>query len=113
MNGAIDLTGGGTIEMFGPTADNFILGVDSSSSLVNVDNLIEGSGNIGAGDVHLTFVNEATVDATPLLPGDSGLLIINTGNPVANFGTFEATNVHHGQADYIGQIRGRARMRLA
>jgi len=91
MNGAISLTGGGTIEMLGPTADNFILGVDSSSSLVNVDTLIEGSGNIGAGDGHLTFVNEATVDATPLLSGDSGLLIIDTGNPVANFGTFEAT----------------------
>src|SRR6185437_979414 len=90
MNGAIELTGRGTIEMLGPTADNFILGVDSSS-LVNVDNFIEGSGNIGAGDGHLTFVNEATVDATPLLAGDSGLLVINTGNPVANFGTFEAT----------------------
>jgi hypothetical protein len=90
INGPVTLTGGGTIEMLGPTADNFILG-DFGADLTNADNLIEGSGNIGGGDSRLTFVNEAIVDATPVLPGDSGLLIINTGNAVQNFGVLEAT----------------------
>jgi FecR protein len=92
INGAIDLTGGGAIRMLGPTAGNFILGVPGSgATLTNVDNLITGSGNIGKGDCSLTFINDATVDAAPLLPGDSGQLIIDTGNAVSNFGLFEAT----------------------
>jgi hypothetical protein len=92
IDGGVALTGRGTIEMIGPTADNFILGVaGSGATLTNVDNLIEGSGNIGAGDGHLTFINDATVDATPLLAADSGLLIVDTGNTVQNFGVLEAT----------------------
>ncbi|WP_213737477.1 autotransporter-associated beta strand repeat-containing protein [Bradyrhizobium sp. dw_411] len=90
IHGAITLTGGGAIEMLGPTAGNFILG-DFAASLVNADNLIEGSGNIGGGDGRLTFINKASVDATPVVAGDSGLLIINTGNAIQNFGVLEAT----------------------
>jgi FecR protein len=90
IDGTIALTGGGTIEMLGPTADNFIRG-DFAATLINVDNLIEGSGNIGAGDGFLTFINKFTVDATPVLAGDSGLLIVNTGNAIQNFGVLEAT----------------------
>jgi hypothetical protein len=90
IDGAIALTGGGTIEMLGPTADNFIRG-DFAATLINLDNLIEGSGNIGGGDGFLTFINKLTVDATPVDAGDSGLLIVNTGNTVQNFGVLEAT----------------------
>ena len=90
LNGAITLTGGGSIEMLGPTTDNFILG-NGAAVLTNVDNLIAGSGNIGNGDGHLTFINKATVDATPINAADSGLLVVHTGNAVTNFGLFEAT----------------------
>jgi hypothetical protein len=91
MNGPIALTGHGVIEMLGPTAGNFILGnPGSNAQLVNVDNIIGGSGNIGDGDAQLTFVNDGTVVAKPILSADSGLLLINTGNAVQNFGVFEA-----------------------
>jgi large repetitive protein len=90
IDGTITLTGGGTNEMLGPTAENFILG-DFGATLVDADNLIEGSGNIGGGDGFLTFINKFTVDATPVDAGDSGLLIVDTGNAVQNFGVLEAT----------------------
>jgi hypothetical protein len=90
IDGDIALTGGGTIKMMGPAAENFIKG-DFGSTLINVDNLIEGSGNIGAGDGLLTFINKSIVDATPVDAGDSGLLTLDTGNAVQNFGVLEAT----------------------
>ncbi|SDP50916.1 Ig-like domain-containing protein [Afipia sp. GAS231] len=90
LSGAITLTGGGTIEMLGPTTGNFIYGL-GGAVLTNVDNLIAGSGNIGIDDGHLTFINKATVDATPINAADSGLLVVHTGNAVTNSGLFEAT----------------------
>src|SRR4029077_15237583 len=74
---------------------NFILG--NPGKLTNVDNLIAGSGNIGAGDGKLTFINEADgiVAARPILDGDSGQLLINTGNAVQNLGVVEA--IHKGE----------------
>ena len=92
--GALQLSGGGTMQMEGPTAGNLILGVaGTGATLTNVDNTIIGSGTIGQGDGNLTFVNDAggTVEATPLLAGDSGVLIIDTGNLVSNQGVFEAS----------------------
>ena len=89
-SGMATLTGGGTIEMIGPTTLNVITGAPGTV-LTNVDNTIIGSGSIGQGDGHLTFVNEGTVNATPLQAGDSGLIVIHTANPVTNIGTLEAT----------------------
>ena len=94
IDGTVYLLDGGTIEFKGPAAQNVITGfAGSGATLVNVDNTIEGSGVIGQGDGHLTLVNGGlgTIDATPLIAGDSGVLTINTGNTVSNSGLMEAT----------------------
>jgi hypothetical protein len=94
-SGAAALTGGGTIEMIGPTAGNVLTGTPGTT-LTNVDNTIVGSGLIGQGDSHLTFINHGTVDATPEQAGDSGQIIIHTGNTVTNTGVLEATQSSFG-----------------
>jgi probable HAF family extracellular repeat protein/uncharacterized repeat protein (TIGR03803 family) len=94
IDGTVYLLDGGTIEFKGPAAQNVITGfAGSGATLVNVDNTIEGSGAIGQGDGALTLVNGSlgTIDATPLIAGDSGVLTINTGNTVSNSGLLEAT----------------------
>ncbi len=51
VDGAVTLSGGGTIAMRGATADNMIVGVAGTNAvLLNVDYIIEGSGTIGQGD---------------------------------------------------------------
>jgi FecR protein len=82
VNGTVTLSGGGTIELTGsPSGDNNILGVASTNAkLVNIDYTIEGAGNIGAGDGHLTFINCGTVNAN--VAGQT--LDIHTGNTVEN-----------------------------
>ena len=50
------------------------------TTLTNVNNTISGSGLIGQGDGNLTFINQGTVDATPLQAGDTGLIVIHTKN---------------------------------
>jgi large repetitive protein len=93
INGTVDLLDGGTIQMQGPAAGNMILGVAGThATLVNVDNTIIGSGSIGQGDGNLQFTNGGggIVEAKPLLAGDTGLLVINTGNTDSNSGVFEA-----------------------
>jgi FecR protein len=93
IDGPTTLSGGGVIQMLGQTAMNFIVGAaGTGATLTNADNVIAGSGNIGNGDGDLTFVNDATVDATPILHGDTGLLVVNTGHTVSNHGVFEATH---------------------
>ena len=89
-SGSVSLTGGGQIQMVGPSSANVISGTPGTT-LTNVDNTIVGSAFIGTGDGHLTFVNQGTVDATPLNAGDSGLIVIDTGNQTTNSGVFEAT----------------------
>ena len=89
-SGTVSLTGGGQIQMVGPSSANVISGTPGTT-LTNVDNTIVGSALIGTGDGHLTFVNQGTVDATPLNAGDSGLIVIDTGNQTTNSGVFEAT----------------------
>ena len=89
-SGSVSLTGGGQIQMVGPSSANVISGTPGTT-LTNVDNTIVGSAFIGTGDGHLTFVNKGTVDATPLNAGNSGLIVIDTGNHTTNSGVFEAT----------------------
>ena len=89
-SGSVSLTGGGQIQMVGPSSANVISGTPGTT-LTNVDNTIVGSADIGTGDGNLTFINKGTVDATPLNAGDSGLIVINTGNQTTNTGVFEAT----------------------
>jgi len=92
INGTVYLLDGGEIALKGPTAENLIVGVPGTgATLVNVDNIIIGSGTIGQGDGVLTLINGAngTIEAKPF-GGDSGLLVIDTGNDATNSGVFTA-----------------------
>ena len=58
ITGTVTVSGGGVIEMLGPTTFNVIVGVPGSgATLVNVNNTITGSGMIGQGDGNLTLQN--------------------------------------------------------
>ena len=93
INGTVYLLNNGTLALVGPTHENRIIGVaGTAATLVNVNNTITGSGTIGKGDGTLTLVNgkDGTIEATPLLASDTGLLIIDTGNTDSNSGLFAA-----------------------
>ena len=91
INGTVTLSGGGVIEMLGPTTFNLIIGVPgTSATLINVNNTITGSGLIGQGDGYLTLQNSAAGIINADVGG--GQIIINTGNAVTNAGLFEASN---------------------
>ena len=79
----VTLNGGGTIFLGDVSGNNRIYGATGADTLVNSDNTIEGSGQIGAGQ--LTFTNEALVEAT----GTDSALVLNA--TTTNTGTFEAT----------------------
>jgi hypothetical protein len=59
--GTVTLTGGGTVAM-GDYPANYIFGVIPGDTLVNLNNTIEGAGQLGNGT--LTLVNDATISAT-------------------------------------------------
>jgi hypothetical protein len=83
---AVTLTGGGVVSLSDNT-NNYIEGASGGNVLDNVNNTIEGTGQLGNGV--LTFVNAAKgiVDATGIGP-----LTINTGaNAVQNAGLLEST----------------------
>ena len=91
INGIVTLSGGGTIEMLvsgeesGNAGVDLIAGVGTNSKLINLDNLIIGTGTIGQGN-GLTLVNDGTIDAT-------GLIIIDTGaNHITNTLLSEASS---------------------
>src|SRR5208282_3791263 len=92
IDGTVYLLDGGEIEMLGSAAPNLIIGVPGTgATLVNVDNTIIGTGTIGHnGDGALTLVNgsDGLIEAKPLLPTDTGILVIDTGNTVNNSGLF-------------------------
>ena len=78
LAGSVALTGGGTIALADPTGyfsrnTQVITGTSAAGTLDNVDNLIIGYGQLGAGQ--LTLVNEAqgTIEAT------GGTLVVDTG----------------------------------
>ena len=84
------LSGGGAVTMndgsYGQS--NQVYGATAATKLTNVDNVISGAGQLGAGQ--LTLFNNAAgvIDAT----GTSHALIIDTGaNVVTNAGLIEAT----------------------
>ncbi len=82
----VTLNGGGTLALSDYSA-NRIYGAAATDVLDNVNNLIEGGGQIGAGQ--LTLINEAAgvIDAT----GASNQLVLSTGTTVINRGLIEAT----------------------
>ena len=82
----VTLNGGGTIELAGNNTADRIYGAVTADTLVNVNNTIEGFGQLGANQ--LTLINDAAgvIDAT----GANGLTI-QTATTVINDGLIEAT----------------------
>jgi hypothetical protein len=64
---------------------NYIEGSSATNTLTNVDNTIQGSGNIG--DNKMALVNEGTIDAN-----QPQTLYVQTSNGLTNSGMLEATN---------------------
>ena len=87
MNGVVTLTGGGTVMLSNPAGGNaFINQSVGGSSLINFNNIIEGSGQIGNNG--LALVNQAggVVDANHV----GATLVLNPG-AFTNQGLMEAT----------------------
>jgi hypothetical protein len=84
LNGNVTLTGGGTVSLTN-NSQNFFLGTAGANRLTNVNNTIQGSGNIGENQMGLT--NKSTINANQSTP-----LIIQTSTGTTNTGTLEATN---------------------
>ena len=82
----VTLTGGGTITMDN-NSENRIYGAAGADVLTNVNNLIQGSGQIGAADMSLVNQTSGIIDANQATP-----LTINTSNGTTNTGTLEATS---------------------
>jgi hypothetical protein len=82
--GTVTLSGGGTVSL-SDSPYNRIYGLTGAETLVNANNLIEGSGAIGSG-YGLTFSNQGTVDAN-----QSVALTIEPNGGTTNTGTMEAT----------------------
>jgi len=85
--GTVTLTGGGTLKLSNQTT-NWIYGNTTGAALVNVNNTIEGAGNIGWSGVPTAFNNQGTV-----LANVSNVLVIDTaGAGVTNTGTMRAAS---------------------
>jgi hypothetical protein len=82
-SGNVALNGGGTVTLSNQ-ANNYIYGASAAYVLTNVNNTIQGSGNIGNGSMGL--VNQGIIDAN-----QTQALTIWTSNGTSNSGTLEAT----------------------
>ena len=113
IDGSVTLDGQGTIVLDNANhpADQIVGGNEDSNTLYNVNNTIEGAGNIGTADRDLWLVNEScgTIEAND----DGQKLTIDTGhNQITNAGTFEATNGGildvgiHGDGGSVNNARG-------
>ena len=78
------LKGGRQVNLSDNT-ENVIFGTSSDVTLTNLDNTIQGAGQLGQGQLNL--VNEATINAS----GTNALVIDTGSNPIVNSGTLEAT----------------------
>jgi hypothetical protein len=82
---AVTLTGGGTVTL-GNNGVNRIFGAVGTDVLTNANNIVQGSGNIGAGQMGLVNQTAGVIDANQATP-----LYIQTSNGTTNTGTLEAT----------------------
>ena len=82
--GTVTLTGGGNVVLT-DNGNNAIAAAISGDTLINLNNMISGAGQIGPGA--LVLVNDSTIDAT-----GGNALTIDNGNVVTNDGLIEATN---------------------
>ena len=83
MSGDVTLSGGGTVTMSNQ-ANNRIYGVAGTDRLTNVDNTIQGSGQLGVSQMALT--NQGTISAT----GSAGLTVDPSASGAINTGTMQA-----------------------
>ena len=89
IDGTATLSGGGTVEMIDPPAGNFIIAApNTNSTLVNINDTIDGTGTIGNGNGNLTLQNSGIVNAN--VSGEQ--IVIKTGNTVTNYGLLEASS---------------------
>ena len=79
----VTLTGGGTVTL-GNSSNNRIYGTVGTDILTNANNIIQGSGQIGAGQMGL--VNQGTIDAN-----QATSLTIQTSSGTTNSALLEAT----------------------
>ena len=88
-DGTVSLTGGGTVILSNGTSGNQALIAQSvaSSPLTNVNNTIEGFGEIGS-NTGLALVNEGTIDANVL----GQTLLLDGSGGVTNSGVLEASS---------------------
>ena len=85
VGAAVTLTGGGTVQM---QNDAFFNQNSGGQTLHNVNNTIEGSGQLGQNGLALDNQSGGTVNANV----DGGTLFLNGGGTVTNAGTLEASN---------------------
>lgn len=91
--GNMVLSGGGTVELATTSTNGSQATINGAGGahLLNVNNTIQGSGQISSGGFGLTFINQGTVDAN--LSGQTLLITRgNSGNVDINAGVMEATN---------------------
>jgi hypothetical protein len=82
----LTLTGGGVVNLAG-TGNNFILDADAATgALINVNNTIEGGGNIGDGQLSLDNQASGTIDSN-----STGLTLQPNAAGYTNEGLIEAT----------------------
>jgi hypothetical protein len=85
---SLTLNGGGTI-LLSDNNNNYIYAAAGTDILNNVNNIIEGSGNLGDGALTLVNGLAGTISAT----GTASALVINTGGvAVSNSGLIESVN---------------------
>jgi hypothetical protein len=83
LSGDVTLTGGGTVN-FTNFVNNRIYGAAAANRLTNVDNVIQGSGQIGVNQ--MAFTNQGTVSAT----SSAGLSIDPSASGAINTGVMQA-----------------------
>ena len=90
VNSAVSLEGGGTITLAGTNTNSRLLDATGSDGvLTNVDNTIEGHGNIGVNSLMIVNQAQGLIDAN----STSGTLTVNppTGSNLVNMGTMRAS----------------------
>jgi fibronectin-binding autotransporter adhesin len=90
--GTVTLSGGGTVTM-SQAGGNSISGVNGNERLINLDNTINGVGQIGLGMMSLT--NDGTIDANmvgPNMADGLGITITPNAGGVINGGILQGSN---------------------
>ena len=90
--GTVSLSGGGTVTM-SQAGGNSISGVNGNERLINLDNTINGVGQIGLGMMSLT--NDGTIDANmigPSMADGLGITITPNAGGVINGGILQGSN---------------------